>query len=109
MFDFYIYRINFYIYSRIFYIEKHVQQTTAQPQVKEQVKEQGQEPNVKPVISTTPVADKIDTLFTSYKVNKTHLVQDGETLESIAELYQVTPAQIKACMSGGRTMKNRPR
>jgi len=74
----------------------HVQQTTAQPQVKEQVKEQGQEPNVKPVISTTPVADKIDTLFTSYKVNKTHLVQDGETLESIAELYQVTPAQIKA-------------
>jgi LysM repeat protein len=70
----------------------HVQQTAAQPQAKESE----QEPNVKPVISTTPVADKIDTLFTSYKVNKTHVVQDGETLESIAELYQVTPAQIKA-------------
>jgi LysM repeat protein len=55
-----------------------------------------QKDDVKPVVLNTQQTDKIDTLTTSYKVNKTHIVQDGETLESIAELYQVTPAQIKS-------------
>jgi Cell wall-associated hydrolases (invasion-associated proteins) len=52
--------------------------------------------DVKPVVFNTQPTEKIDTLTTSYKVNKTHVVQDGETLESIAELYQVTPAQLKS-------------
>ncbi|MDP4201414.1 MAG: LysM peptidoglycan-binding domain-containing protein [Bacteroidota bacterium] len=52
--------------------------------------------DVKPVVLSAQPSEKIDTLTTSYKVNKTHVVQDGETLESIAELYQVTPAQIKS-------------
>jgi LysM repeat protein len=68
-----------------------VQQTADQTQTKEQ-----EEPDTKPVISNIPTTDKIDTLSTTYKVNKIHVVQEGETLESIAELYQVTPAQIKA-------------
>jgi len=58
--------------------------------------EQAQDSSTKPVIPNIPTADKIDTLSTTYKVNKIHVVQDGETLESIAELYQTTPTQIKA-------------
>ncbi|GAT62925.1 LysM peptidoglycan-binding domain-containing protein [Paludibacter jiangxiensis] len=64
---------------------------TQQPEVAPAQKE-----DVKPVVLSAQPTEKIDTLTTSYKVNKTHVVQDGETLESIAELYQVTPAQIKS-------------
>ena len=40
-------------------------------------------------------AAKIDTLSTSYTLNQTHIVQEGETLESIANQYKVTTSQIK--------------
>ena len=52
--------------------------------------------NVKPTVyNNAQPTEKIDTLSTSYTVNKTHIVEEGETLESIADLYNVTPAQIK--------------